>query len=101
MLKNPRTRAECMAEAAKLREMKPRVRKYGASGNNHEAIEVQIAVLEEGLDENAIENRWGTTAAEEDEDEHLYDAAIEACNWAAGWDGEMAPSESWAPLVSQ
>ena len=95
------TAEQIKAEVKKLREMKTTVRHRTAFGeDNWEAIEVQAEVLEKGLDIDAIFNRWGEGAAEEDQSERLDDQAMQALHWREG-DENISPSEGWASLVGK
>lgn len=79
------------AEIKSLREMKPRVHRHTAFGDdNHAAIEVQIRVLEKGLDAGDIYDQW-------DMDGHLCVNALYAQEWL-DYGGET-PSEGWSTLV--
>ena len=89
--KGPKTDEEIDAEIATLREMKPRVRRLTAFGDdNHAAIELQIFVLEERMDTDQ--------AGDEYDDADEYSHATEAIQWMEG-EIETAPSEGWKELV--
>ena len=84
---------QVQAEVAALKAMKPKIRRRTAFGDdNHAAVEVQIRVLEGGLDDDDIYGRW-------DMDEYLLDSAIAAYNWREYGD-EEPPSKDWEGLVS-
>lgn len=69
-MKKP-TNKEIAAEAKKLDEMKPKVRRFSMFGDdNWAAIEAQIRVLEEDLDEDEIYEAYGNED-EEDQEETL------------------------------
>ena len=87
----PKTDEEIDAEIATLREMKPRVRHFTAFGDdNWAAVELQIFVLEERMDEDQ--------AGDEYEDADEYSHATEAIQWMNG-ETENAPSVGWKELV--
>jgi hypothetical protein len=81
-----------------LRTIKPTVRKTNAfHEDNHEAIDAQIAVLEERMSHDDVYDTWG----DEDTDEfsqHLLDAALRACDWMSGdlAESEGSPSSDWS-----
>ena len=84
------------AEAAKLREMKPKVRQYTAfNEDNHAAIDAQAEVIERLLSENDIYDTWESG---EDPCQHTLDAALEARRWLDGEEDE-SPSSGWEPLA--
>lgn len=90
-----RTPKEVKAEIAKLKKMKPTVRRTSMFGDNHhDAIEAQIEVLTDNLDTDAI---W---ALQDDGDwtEGVREQAERARDWMDG-DEPMAPSEEWKELV--
>lgn len=83
-------------EIAKLKEIQPRIRPRTAFGDdNHAAIGAQILVLELGLDDDGIWDRW----PEEEDDAHVRGAAQEAMCWRDGDEDAELPSDSWAGLV--
>jgi hypothetical protein len=89
--KGPKTEEEIDAEVAALREMKPRVRRFSMFGDDHhKAIDLQIEVLEERMDEDQIDDLF------EGDDENSH--AREAVQWMAG-ETENAPSVDWKELV--
>lgn len=94
-----KTKEQIAAEIAKLTEMKPSVRRGSAFGDDHHAaIDAQIDVLTDWMDEDAIYDAWG----DEDADEfaqNVLDAALEAYNWMYSTNTE-APSEAWAELCA-
>lgn len=76
-------------EIEKLREQVKTVRKTSAFGDdNRAAIHAQIRALENGFDEEDIENFI---------DEAQRPDARDAYYWVIG-DEDMSPSASWAPL---
>lgn len=93
------------AEVAKLKAMKPKVRRYSAFGDdNHVAIEAQIEVLEKNLTDTMIDSR----SVFEDEDDYeesdkwktnTRDAACEARKWLDGKSEDGKPSQGWENLV--
>ena len=81
------------AEIRKLREMKPRVRKYSVFGDNHHAaIDAQIDVLENRTTCDEIWDDCGDAA------ENVRDSMIEAANWLED-DSELLPSAGWVELI--
>lgn len=92
-----KTNEEIEAEIKALTEIKPRVRRETAFGeDNHVAIDAQIRVLrDEMTEEDVIQaheeiNEWET--------EHAYEAARDAAQWLAG-KLEESLSESWAAIA--
>ena len=70
--------------------MKPRVRHFSGFGDDHHAaIDLQILVLEERMDEHQIGDEFEDT----DDNSHAY----ECVQWMNG-EGE-APSDNWKELV--
>jgi len=83
------------AEIEKLKEMKPKIRRYTAFGeDNRAAIEAQIRVLERGWDFKEIYDRY-------DDNEHELDAAMDARDWLIGESDEKSLSENWQGLVQE
>lgn len=92
-MKKPRTNAEVEAEIATLEELKPKVRRLSAFGDdNHAAIGAQVKVLRNRMDEDDAYERY-------DDEDYLADAATEAARWLAG-DEDEAPSVGWKALAS-
>jgi hypothetical protein len=92
----PKTSEEVKAEVAKLREMKPNIRHRTSFGDdNWAAIDAQIKVLEEGMDEDEIWDEW----PEDEEDMHERDSAREALAWNNGDKDSEAPSDTWRSLT--
>lgn len=101
-----RTDEEINAEVEKLTEMKPKVVRMTAFGDdNHESIDAQIELLKERMDEDAMCER---TQYEDDIEEngrddskwspHAGDIARQALDWMNG-DSDESPSSDWEPLV--
>jgi hypothetical protein len=87
-------------EAAILAELLPKVRRHSLFGDdNHAAIEAQIAVLREDLDDDDIIRRFDEGDDEDRASCYVVDAAIEARCWRDG-EAPDAPSEDWATLAS-
>ncbi len=79
-MNNRPTPERVQQEIATLQEIKPRVRRRNFFGDdNHAAIDAQIAVLKNGLDEDAIDAQWS-------DNEHTLDSALEALAWRNGED---------------
>lgn len=82
------------AEVALLKKMKPDVRHYtGFGDDNHAAIEAQILVIERGMDNDEIYDRWP-----DERDESERSCALEAREWLDGNATDGPPSEEWKPL---
>jgi hypothetical protein len=95
MAKRP-TLKERIEACLKLREMKPHVLAESMFGDDHHAaIDAQIEVLEEGLDQDRTEYRF------QDDPENVQSAAMDASRWMEGEkiDDFTPPSESWKELV--
>lgn len=92
-----KTKEQVAVEIATLTEIKPNVRHSNAFGDDHHAaIDAQIAVLTDWMDEDAIYAAWG----DEDADEfaqNILDEALAAYGWMYG--DELAPHEGWSDLV--
>ncbi|MCX6908125.1 MAG: hypothetical protein NTY01_08790 [Verrucomicrobia bacterium] len=88
-----RSRADIDAEIATLRDYKSRVMP-GTFSDNRAAIEAQIQVLNENLDNDAIFNRW----PDDERDCEIRMSASDAMDWMNG-DKDEAPSVEWEPLL--
>lgn len=82
-----------------LKRIKPKVRRLCAMGfdNHHAAIDAQIRVLVQGMDEDDIDDVFGGHDDSVSEyRENVYNAAVEALQWM---DGEVefaeSPSAGW------
>lgn len=86
-----RTQPEISAEIANLVQMKPKVRRTSIFGDNHhKAIDAQILVLTQRMDESETYNmEWPN---------NVEDAAREAAQWLEG-EIDEAPSEDWKGLL--
>lgn len=88
------TQEQIQAEIEKLQEMKPKVRQHTAFGeDNHAAIEVQIRVLEQNLDEWVIFDQWDMI------DDYLCANALYAREWLDGGGEPMSGPNMWGSLV--
>lgn len=94
------TGEQVQAEIDALTEIKPKVRRFSAFGDDHHAaIDAQMEVLCRLDDEDDVCARY------DEEPQNVQDAAREAAQWLAGdWDvkehdGQKKPSESWRELV--
>jgi ArsR family metal-binding transcriptional regulator len=87
-----RTNDEINAEIAALKELKPRVRRTTAFGDdNHAAIDAQIQALTDRMDEDGLYDSW----PEEEGDEcRERDCARDAVDWMNG-ESDERPSEGW------
>lgn len=86
-----------------LMAIQPKVLRTSMFGDDHHAaIDAQIEVLQEDLDEDEIYKRWGGAGEEGEEDvgQNVVNAAVDARHWLDG-DFEDAPDliESWKELV--
>lgn len=88
-----RTGKEIAAEIAKLKKMKPDVRKTNMFGDNHhDAIDAQVDVLERKL---TLDQCWDEFA---DARENVQECAREAAEWLVG-DTDDLPSKEWKELL--
>lgn len=88
-----KTIEEVQQEIKKLEEIKPKVRRLTAFGDdNHKAIEVQIDVLKGTLDENGIYEEY-------EDDDHLRDNGLEALAWMKGESEIESLAREWATLT--
>ena len=91
------TKEEVLRQIDLLREGLPTVKHYSMFGDDHhKAINAQIKVLEQNMDEDGIYQRWG----DDERDAYLLDNALEAMHWRDG-DGEAeeSPWEGWQSLI--
>jgi hypothetical protein len=89
-----RTEKAIKDEIEVLMKIKPRIRQFTAfRDDNHAAIEAQIDVLNDRLDEEEIEKLWPT-----DEQEHLNQSAVEAYRWMTG-ERDEGLADEWEPLA--
>lgn len=94
--KTPKTQNEIAAEVAALKALVGRIIPRTAFGDdNNAALALVIEVLEKGTPAKLIERQYG------DDDERLYDAAMQAIYWRNGDSIDGAPSEDWASLVRE
>ena len=88
-----RTGKEIAAEIAKLKKMKPNVRKTNMFGDNHhDAIDTQVDVLERKLTPVRC---WDEFVGDSD---NVQSAANEAAEWLAGSTDDL-PSDGWKELL--
>ena len=88
------TDAEIASEIATLKKMKPTVLRSSVFGDNHHAaIDAQVQVLSDRMDENESEDAFG------DDSDNIRSAARDAAMWLAGEAENGAPSEGWKSLV--
>ena len=93
-LKRP-TQAAIDKEIATLVEMKPKVRKFSAFGDNHhEAIDAQLEVIRQEVQEEDFDDSY------EDDADHVRDAAQRALDWMQGIT-EETPSDEWKDLIQE
>ena len=97
-MKRP-TDKQVTAEIKKLETMKPNVRRTSAFGDNHhDAIDAQVKVLTEGMDEEEIYAEW-ENEDDYEQNRNIIDAALEATHWRDGEaDDDKSPSENWKEL---
>lgn len=94
------TGAEIEAEIKLLKELRPKVNQFnGFEDDNHAAIDAQIKVLEERMDEDDAEEEYGDGNAAD----NVRSAAMDACMWMIGeYEGDEEegpnPSDAWKPL---
>ena len=87
--------ARIETEIEVLKMMKPTVVKESAFGDNHhDAINAQVKVLEDGLTEDDIYERYDDLLKD-----NVKDAMVEAAQWVAGEGSCYSPSEEWKSLV--
>ena len=86
------------AEIAKLKKMKPKIRRYTAFGDdNWEKVDAEIRVLEKRMDQDDVDEHWD---GENDRDRELHSSACDAVEWLEG--GSVAsPSSEWESLVEK
>lgn len=88
-----RSQEEIQIEIGKLTELKPKIRHFSFFGdNNRNAVQAQIAVLTDDMDETEIYDMEG------DWTQHEIDCALEARRWADEEEDEL-PSSGWEDLV--
>lgn len=96
------TQKQIEVEIKNLQEIAPKVRRHSAFGDdNRAAVEAQIEVLKERMDEDAIYDRADENKAAEEElwAESVKESALEARRWLDG-DEDTTPSKGWEGLVS-
>lgn len=87
-----KTKEERLAEADKLRDIQPRVRRFSAfNDDNHAAIDAQVAVLVGDVLEDDIFEEFDGSVADE---------AQSAANWMNGESDEASLAESWAEIAA-
>ena len=92
-----KTKDEIKSEIAKLREIKPKViRKSRFGDDNWKALEAQIRVLEEGLNEEQIWSVW----PDDKEDGYARDSALEAMEWMNGESEIDSLLEDWKLILT-
>lgn len=93
----PPTLEEIAAELAALKDMAPRIRQRDAfGGDNRAGIDAQIRVIERGMSESAIYDKWDDANAGD-----VASSAIEARQWLDGEAEDGAPSEAWRGLLQR
>ena len=92
-----KTRKQIQAEIDKLEDIKPTVLRTSFFGDNyHDAIDAQIEVLENDMDDDDIYNNQDS----EEWAQNVVDAALEARQWRDDEsEKDFVPSESWKELV--
>ena len=94
-----KTKDEIKAEIANLKEIRPLLAEkcpetvFGDS--NLDALDADLAVLEEGLSEDEIHERWW-------EVEYICDEALFTREWVEGatHESEGSPAAWWYPLIA-
>lgn len=95
-----RSDIEIQSEIDQLASIKDKVRVRSMFGDdNRQAIAAQIKVLQQRMTRDQIEAEFGDDGLEEGYSESIHMAAVDAFEWYQGLSDEVAPSESWAPLV--
>ncbi len=91
-----RTQEQIQAEIKKLQEMKPKVRRRTAFGDdNHAAIDADIAVLKDDLDLDDIYDAY-------EDNQHSVDSAMYAREWLDGNEDEPPSGpDGWGGLVQE
>lgn len=95
------TKDQIEKEIQTLKEMMPNVRKTSMFGDNHhDAIDAQVEVLKEDLDEDEIDQRYGGTDDETSAEKPLnvLESALDAFNWLSG-EAKDPPSKEWKDLL--
>jgi hypothetical protein len=88
------TAIEIETEIKTLKTMKPTVRQTSIFGDNHhKAIDAQVDVLQEQMDGDEVDDRYGNSK------DNIRDAAQEAALWLIGESEYGKPSDSWKELV--
>lgn len=96
--KSKPTATQIKEEIARLKEMKPKVRRHSFFGDdNHASIDAQIRVMERSMNEDAIYRFFEPDDSEENRSE--LDCALSARQWLDGESSDGKPSDSWAELV--
>lgn len=91
-----RTEAERKEQAEALLAMKPKVLARSVFGDDHHAaIDAQVAVLREDLENNAIYDRYERGA------ENVLQSAIEARQWIDEESESDTLTEEWKSLVRE
>lgn len=90
---NPRDSYEVRIEIEKLRAIRGRLVTSVFGDNNNAALDAQLRVLEEGLNEIGVYKLFDT----DDHEPNELEAALEAAYWLEG--GETKLYEEWEPLV--
>ena len=87
----PKTQDEVEKEVAALKDLKCKIRRFSAFGDDHwKSIDVQIEVLEDNLDEDDIDQF---------DDPDLNSIAYETMSWAMGEEVDESPAEGWKSLL--
>lgn len=93
-----RTQKQVAEEIEKLKTMKPTVRRTSVFGDDHhDAIDFQIEVLKNRMEDGDIYDAEDVEGIEE----NVRDAGLEAAHWLDGEDlmDGPAPSDQWKSLV--
>lgn len=103
------TQADVDAEIAKLNELREKIsvtHPFTVFGDdNVAAIDAQIEVLTERMDEDEVCDRFPGEESDNDEDDdaaiadpHVHNAARDALDWLTG-DSDELPSAGWSSLT--
>ena len=80
-----------------LKGILPRIVPISSFGDdNCAAVKAQISVLEDGLSEEYIEEKWGA-----EENSYVYDSAMEARRWLDGEELDYGLLENWKDIASK
>ena len=92
-----RTEEQVQQEIEALKEVKDKIPKRSAFGdNNHRAIEVQITVLERRMTSSRVYQVY------DPDDDYIFTNALDAVDWLeerGGWLESTSLAEDWRELI--